>query len=94
MVATVGWMLATLATLLGTLLVTVLYLFAPAERSSLLPLMANYLLLACCITGAVALLATPLVYRIRADRPPPLIVAAVVVIGLAPWTILLLSSLP
>ncbi|HHK42091.1 MAG TPA: hypothetical protein ENJ50_06710 [Planctomycetaceae bacterium] len=85
--ATVGWLLAALATLLGTIVALVVSLAAPSTEGSMLALLAEYLLVASRISGAVALLMTPVVYAVRPDRPPRAVVVAVFAIGAAPWVI-------
>ena len=85
--ATVGWLLAALATLLGTIVALVVSVAAPSTEGSMLALLAEYLLVASRISGAVALLMTPVVYAVRPDRPPRAVVVAVLAIGAAPWVI-------
>ena len=82
---TVGWMLTSWATLLAVFVWLALRTLAPQEGR--LAIVGDLLLFAGSVTGLLALLLLPVVYRVRRDRPPRSIVAAATGIGVAPLLI-------
>lgn len=93
---TVVWMLTLLASAgaqgVAALLVTVAWAVGPtAEAPSWPAVMAAALMPAAAITGVLCLSLTPLVWRIRAVKPPLTIVGAAVFVGALPlvvWLVL------
>ena len=96
---TVVWMLTLLASAgaqaIAALMLTVAWAVAPgADEPSLPAVMAAALVPAAAITGLLCLALTPLVWRIRAVKPPRTIVAAALLVGALPlvtWLVLALG---
>lgn len=93
---TVGWMLALLATLIAELLVlggVVLVWVSPRESEApgFLELIPGALGFTALVTGAVTLVLTPIVRRLRSDPPPFVIEVIAVAAGGIPWFLLVIS---
>ncbi len=89
--ATIGWMLATLATLAALVCSLAAYAVVRpmADPPLALALLPGLLLTLSAITGLVGVLLTPLVLRLRKTRPPRLITQFAVVVGLTPSVLLI-----
>lgn len=80
--ATVGWLLSALAAALCQLGGVVAWLCR--GDSAALKYLAGYLLLAAIVSGVLSLLLLGIALRLRSVRPPPGIIWATVVVGVAP----------
>ncbi len=83
---TVGWMLATLATVLGlsvSAATSMLHYYVFHE--GLFLSVSRYLLFTSAITGALSIALVPVVRSVRPDRPPLAIECGAVMIGVIPW---------
>jgi hypothetical protein len=92
---TVVWMLTILSSLaaeLAMLACLALSRWAASEGPNLARTAAGALLLAALVTGVLCLVLTPVVWRIRRIKPPLAIVAAAVLVGLAPLATLIILS--
>jgi hypothetical protein len=94
---TVVWMLTLVCSLAAELVLLVCLalarlLGAPSDAPSLAQVTAGALLLAALVTGVFCLALTPLVWRMRHIKPPLAIVAAAVLVGLAPLVTLVVLS--
>jgi hypothetical protein len=95
---TVAWMLAVLATLGAEVLAiggVILVAVFPREDESpgLLNMIPGSLGFSALVTGAVCLILTPVVRRLRDVPPPRVIEVAALVAGGIPWLLLLISLL-
>ncbi len=89
---TVAWMLTCMSTAMGMFVVLTLRLLMlafPVAAGGIHPLarIAGVLLFVALATGAVCLLLTPLVHRVRAAAPPRAITVGAVLIGAAPMVL-------
>jgi hypothetical protein len=87
--ATVGWMLAMMATTAGNVLAAAAALIMPAilpraEQPGLAMVLPQLLLFVAACTGIVVLLLTPVVYKFRRVPPPPPITAFGIVVSVLP----------
>jgi hypothetical protein len=92
--ATVGWMLAMLATAAADALAAIAALVMPsvalsAEKPELALALPNLLLFVAAATGSVVILLTPVVYKFRRIPPPPPITAFGLVFSVLPILALL-----
>ena len=86
---TVAWVLTALIALVAVAVSLLLRgTAALAEETEGLPLLADLFLLVSLVAGILALLLTPIVYRIREIKPPRAIVLTVLGIGLLPAILL------
>ena len=95
---TVAWMLSVLATIVAELLAVggvILVALVPraSESPGLLGMIPGSLGFSALVTGALSLILTPVVRRMRDVPPPRPIVATALVVGGIPWFLLLLSLL-
>jgi len=93
---TVAWMLAVMSTVLAevALMAATWWIWAnrddvPEEALAL----AAVLWLATLVMGALTLLLTPIVWRMRREKPPAGIVAFALLVGAAPLVVALVQSL-
>ena len=87
-VATIGWMLATMTTLIcevGSVAVRWIAGYVPSQPG--LFVFSDLLLFVALVSGTVSLLLMLLVLRVRISPPPREIVAGSVLIALAPWAV-------
>ena len=93
--ATIGWMLTTLATLVGLLCSLGAYLLVRnfAKPPPSLEILPGLLLLVSALSGLVAASLTPLVVRLRKTQPPTAITRAAVVLGLFPIVLLVVLEI-
>lgn len=94
---TVAWMLNCLATAVGLAVVLVLRLVMlgfPRAEGTVHPLaqMSAVMLFVAVVTGAMCLALTPLAIQVRKTRPPRLVTAAAVVIGVLPIVVLVVLA--
>ncbi|HTN76681.1 MAG TPA: hypothetical protein VL096_15590 [Pirellulaceae bacterium] len=97
-VATVGWMLAMLATTAADFFGVLAMLIVPAVTANatnpgLAPLLPRLLLFIAAITGTVCVLVTPVVYRFRRIPPPLPITVFGLVVSVLPVLVLFWWSL-
>jgi len=95
---TVAWMLSCMSTAVGMLTILALRLLMlafPVAVGAEHPLarVSGVLLFVALITGAVCLVFTPLVYRLRKVAPPSPITVSAVMIGIAPVVLLIILNL-
>jgi hypothetical protein len=89
---TVFWMLSALATLIAETAATAALLATSLStdgEGSFLSRIPGLMLFTALVTGAICLVLTPLVLRLREFPPPRGIVAAAVLIGASPWLLVL-----
>ncbi|HEV3415414.1 MAG TPA: hypothetical protein VG056_01310 [Pirellulales bacterium] len=87
--ATIGWMLAVLtATVCEFGVLAARFYFAWHPDAAAVGTAGELLLFASAITGLVALLLIPVVYKTRQVRPPSPVTAFAIVVGIAPWIVL------
>jgi hypothetical protein len=93
--ATIGWMLSVLtATVCEFGVLAARFYFAWHPDAAAIGTAGELLLFASAITGLVALLLIPVVYKSRRVRPPSAVTAFAIVVGIAPCAILLMQTLP
>jgi hypothetical protein len=87
---TVFWMLSALATFIAEMVAAAALLATklwPDGNASLAALLPGVMLFTALVTGAIGLVLTPLVLRLRHVPPPRGIVVAAVIIGASPWMV-------
>ena len=92
---TVAWALTFVCTAGAQVLAWIFLWLAGSSKAiqgapNTLVLMGNLLVLVAAITGAIGILLTPLVYRIRRVPPPPTFTIMVLLAGCTPWLIILM----
>lgn len=85
---TIGWMLMVMTALVCELGFLAARGFAGAESGGSMAVLMLLLLLASTIIGLGVLLLTPVVIKIRRDPPPRAIIVFSVVVGMAPWALI------
>ena len=85
---TIGWMLMVMTALVCELGFLAARAFADAESGGSLAVLMLLLLLASTIIGLCVLLLTPVVIKIRRDPPPRSIIIFSVLVGIAPWALI------
>ncbi len=88
---TVGWMLSVVTALVCEVASAAANLLAPPK--SLMALLAEYLLFAALVIGGVALLLTPLVFKLRRQPPPRGVTVFSLVVGATPFVVVMLRLL-
>ncbi|HEV2969762.1 MAG TPA: hypothetical protein VGY55_07215 [Pirellulales bacterium] len=87
--ATIGWMLSVLtATVCESGVLAARLYFAWHPNAAAVGTAGELLLFSSAITGLVALLLIPVVYRTRLIRPPSTVTAFAVIVGIIPWLVL------
>jgi hypothetical protein len=90
--ATIGWMLAVLTTTVCEFgVLAARFYFAGRPDAAAVGTAGELLLFASAITGLVALLLIPVVYKARLVRPPSAVTAFAIIVGVAPWIVLLVQ---
>ena len=92
--ATIGWMLAVLtATVceLGVLAARLYFHWRPEAVGA--GMAGELLLFSSAIVGLIVLGLIPVVYRIRRVKPPAAVTGVAVVIGVLPWTVIVVQLL-
>ena len=85
---TIGWMLMVLTALVCELGFLAARGFAGPESEGSLAVLMVLLLFASTVIGLGVLLLTPVVLKVRRDPPPRAIVVFSVVVGAAPWALI------
>ncbi|HUY89792.1 MAG TPA: hypothetical protein VMV10_13745 [Pirellulales bacterium] len=85
---TIGWMLMVFTALVCEIAFMATRGFAGADSEGSLAVLTVVLLLASVVIGLGVLLLTPVVIKIRRDPPPRAIIIFSVVVGIAPWALI------
>lgn len=91
---TVLWMLTSFATLVALVLVLFmrLYLqFGGPEKPATAESLSAVLLFVALIVGAISVVVTPVILKRRIIKPPLAVTIGVLIIGIIPWVILIVS---
>ncbi len=92
--ATICWLLAAITAIVCEfgLLAARLYFAANPDAHNVAQL-GGLLIFASVVVGTIALLLTPVVYRVRQIAPPRPVTIVVVIIGAVPWVVLIAQAL-
>ena len=92
-VATIGWMLTVITTLVCELGFVVARWFAKADPDGPLGMLSGLLLFAAVLIGFISLLAAPVAIKSRREPPPRGITVFALVVGAAPLVIMFVQMM-